>query len=225
VCYDRRMPASFRACLALACLVACSGASAVSAENLPSTTYLDRADGYEITIPTAWKLVPRSKAELTAEIASLRRTKSAANAELASTYASILASPAGVTGLTSYRFQAFAWPVDGSTPLLTEVSVGLVGDSKAYGHANLTTVGDQYANALSANAGSKILDPRRVRLPAGNAEFVEGTIPAGSGLATGVELYLIPHGKHVYELAFSVDATFLSQATLFAAIAEHFRFL
>jgi hypothetical protein len=225
VCYDRRMPPSLRGCLALACVAAFAGAAGAGARNLPSTTYVDRADGYEITIPAAWKLVPRSKEEVAAEIARLKKTRSAANAELASTYASILASPAGVTGLTSYRFQAFAWPVDASTPLLTEVSVGLVGNSKAFGHANLTTVGDQYANALSANTGSKILDPRRVRLPAGNAEFVEGTIPAGSGLATGVELYLIPHGTHVYELAFSVDATFLSQATLFTAIADHFRFV
>jgi hypothetical protein len=211
--------------LVLACSAACAGAACAGAENLPSTTYVDRADGYAITIPAAWRLVPRSKEEVTAEIARLRKKRSAANTELASTYASILASPGGVTGLTSYRFQAFAWPVDPSTPLLTEVSVGLVGDSKAFGHANLTTIGDQYANALSATTGSKIVDPKRVRLPAGNAEFVEGTIPAGSGLATGVELYLIPHGTHVYELAFSVDATFLSQATLFTAIADHFRFV
>ena len=37
--------------------------------------------------------------------------------------------------------------------------------------------------------------PKIVKLPAGKAEFIEATVPAGEGLTYGFELYLIPHGK------------------------------
>jgi hypothetical protein len=199
-------------------------ATAAGAANLPSTTYVDKADGFAITIPRAWELVPRSTASLKAAIAALKQTKKSEQIALASTFSSILASAGGRSGLTAYRFQAFAWPVDPTTPLLTEVSVGVVATSKAYGSAQLGTLGAEYANALSANSGSKILVPKTVTLPAGKAEFIEGTIPAGPGLATGIELYLIPHGKRVYELSFSIDSRGLSEATLFTSIAEHFAF-
>jgi hypothetical protein len=65
---------------------------------------------------------------------------------------------------------------------------------------------------------------RSSRLPAGPAELVVATIPAGEGLTNGVELYLIPHGKHLYELSFQIDARFLRQAAILASIAQHFRF-
>jgi hypothetical protein len=209
-----------------ATLGAALGAAGVSAKNLPGLTYRDAAKGYEITIPAAWKLIPRSKAAVQAQIAVLKKGKSASNHELADIYSSIIASPTGLKGLSIYRFQALAWPPDLATPLLTEVSLAIVKTSSAYTKpADLTALGDEYANALSANAGSKIYDPKTVTLPAGKAELVEGTIPAGGGLATGVELYLIPHAKHVYELSFQIDARGLAQATLFSAIAKDFAFV
>jgi len=209
----------------LALLAVALGAAGASAKNLPGLTYRDAAKGYEITIPAAWKLVPRSKAAVQAQIALLKKAKGSANLLLAGIYSSIIASPTGLKGLTTYRFQALAWPPDLSTPLLTEVSLGIVGTSTPEGKANLTALGDEYANALSANAGSKIDEPKTVALPAGNAELVEGTIPAGTGLATGVELYLIPHGKQIYELSFQIDARGLADATLFTAIAKDFAFI
>jgi hypothetical protein len=219
------MHASLRGCLAFALVAVCTAATAAATANIPSTTYVDKTDGFAITVPTTWKLVPRSTAALAAAIAALKKTKKPEQLALASTYSSIGATASGRTGLTAYRFQAFAWPPDITTPLLTEVSLGVVKTSRAYGSADLTPLGDEYANALAANTGSRILVPKTVRLPAGNAEFVEGTIPAGNGgLATGVELYLIPHGKRVYELSFQIDARGLSQAKLFTSIADHFAF-
>ena len=67
--------------------------------------------------------------------------------------------------------------------------------------------------------------PKVITLPAGPAELVVATIPAGEGLTNGVGLYLIPHGKHLYELSFQIDARFLRQAAILTSIAEHFRFL
>jgi hypothetical protein len=208
------------AALALAALAA-RGAGAAT---VPGTTILDKAYGYAITLPKTWQLIPRTPAEVRSLIAALDRQKSAEYHALASTYKAILGSATGMRGLSAYRLQAFAWPPDTATPLLTEVSLGIVTTSKVYGRADLATAGTEYASALAANAGTKILKTKTLALPAGQAELIEAKVPAGGGLATGVELYLIPHGKRLYELFMQIDSRLLPQATLFTSIAEHFRF-
>jgi hypothetical protein len=195
-------------------------AAGAAAKNVPSTTYASKRGGYQITIPTAWKLVPRTKAQVQALIAQLKKQK---QTTLASTYSAIISTAAGRAGLSAWNFQAFAWPVDPGTPILTEVSVGIVKTSRAYGKQDLKAVGATYANALVSNKGAKVTVPKTVTLPAGPAEFIEATIPAGTGLANGVELYLIPHGKRLYELSFQVDSSLLSSATLFTSIAHRFK--
>jgi hypothetical protein len=199
-------------------------AGGAAAKTQPATTYVDQAKGYSITIPRTWELVPRSEVQVKAEIATLK--KKASTVPLADTYESILSSAAGRSGLSTYRFQAFLWPMDGSTPLLTEVSLGIVSpNGKVDPKRDLPTIGATYADALASNPGAKVTVPKLVTLPAGPAELVEATIPAGEGLTNGVELYLIPHGKRLYELSFQIDARFLRQATILASIAQDFRFL
>jgi len=67
--------------------------------------------------------------------------------------------------------------------------------------------------------------PRRGRVGgAGPAELTEGTTPSG-GLSTGLELYILAHGKRAYVLSFTIDAKVLTQGTVFGSIAEHFAFL
>ena len=198
-------------------------AAAAAGKSQPATTYIDQAKGYSITIPRTWQLIPRTETQVRSLIATLHRKKS--TVPLAETYQSILSSSAGRSGLSTYRFQAFLWPLDGSTPLLTEVSLGIVPTHTAYGRSALPTIGATYANALAQNTGSRVAVPKAVTLPAGPAELVVATIPAGEGLTNGVELYLIPHGKQLYELSFQIDARFLRQAAILTSIAEHFRFL
>jgi hypothetical protein len=208
--------------LAAVVLAAASIAGAAAGANQPGVTIVDKSKGYAITIPSTWKLVPRSKAQLTSLIAQLKKKK---QTKLAAMYSSILSSPSGVSGLTAYRLQAFAYPQDPATPILLEVSLGIVPTPKAYGVKDLPAVGATYANELASNKGSKILMPKQITLPAGPAELIEGSIPVGSGFSNGVELYLIPHGKQLYELAFQVDARLLSQATLFTSMAQKFKFV
>jgi len=197
-------------------------AAGASGKNQPSTTYVDKPAGYQISIPTTWKLVPRTVPQVQALVAQLKKKKQTA---LASTYSSIIASAGGRSGLKAYRFQAFDWPLSGATPLLTEVAVGVVKTTRVYGPSSLPAIGAEYASSLAANKGSKIIVPKRVTLPAGPAELIEGTIPAGTGLSNGIELYLVPHGKRLYEISFQIDARFLNVATLFTSIAQHFKFV
>ena len=145
--------------------------------------------------------------------------------ELAKFYSTIIASAAGRSGLTAYRFQAFDWPGSETQPIPVQGSLGVVSGKKTYTAASLPGIGAVFANELSSTKGSKITVPKTVTLPSGKAEFIEGTIPIGSGIENGLELYLIPHGKTVYELAFQIEASQLKTATLFTAIAKEFKIL
>jgi len=50
-------------------------------------------------------------------------------------------------------------------------------------------------------------------------------LPVGGGVTNGAEVYLIPHGKKLYELSFQIEASQLASASLFTSIAQHFRLL
>jgi hypothetical protein len=193
-----------------------------SAANVKGTRWVDKAGGYTITIPKTWQLIPRTTAQVNTLIATLKKQKKTA---LASFYKSILATTAGRTDLKAYRFQAFAWPDSETQPVPIQVSLGLVKTKTPVTTKALPSVAAVFANQLASNKGAKITVPKIVTLPAGKAEFIEGTIPIGGGIDNGLELYLIPHGKTVYELAFQIEASQLKTATLFTSIAQQFRFL
>jgi hypothetical protein len=200
-------------------LLAVSGSSAA---DVKGTRWIDKPGGYSITIPKTWQLIPRTTAQINTLIATLDKKKQTA---LAAFYKTILATTAGKSGLTAYRFQAFAWPDSESQPVPIQVSLGLVKTKTPVTTKGLPGVAAIFANQLASNKGSKVTVPKLVTLPAGKAEFIEGTIPIGGGVQNGLELYLIPHGKTVYELAFQIEASQLKTATLFNSIAQQFRFL
>lgn len=200
-------------------IVAVSGSSAA---NVKGTTWVDKPGGYAITIPKTWQLIPRTTAQIDTLVAALDKKKQTA---LAAFYKTIIATQAGKSGLKAYRFQAFAWPDSETQPVPVQVSLGLVKTKTPVTTKGLPAVADVFANQLASNKGAKITVPKIVTLPAGKAEFIEGTIPIGSGIDNGLELYLIPHGKTVYELAFQIEASQLKTATLFTSIARQFRFL
>jgi hypothetical protein len=211
----------------LAAALAAVAVAATPPKTTKGTTYASQSGGYALTVPATWKLIPRTVPQIKSAIAALKKQKKskAEATALAGTLQSIIDSPAGVNGLKAYVIQAFAWPTDPNTPILTEASLGIVKTSRAYTKKDLPAIGAEYANSISANKGSKVLVPKIVTLPAGPAEFIEATVPAGTGLQNGIELYLIPHGKRLYELSFQVDGTLLAQATLFTSIAQKFKFL
>ena len=193
-----------------------------AAKNVPGTTYVDRAKGYAITIPRTWQLIPRTQADVKALIAKLRKNK---RTSLANFYSTILATEAGRSGIKSYRFQAFDWPGSLNQPVPVEVSLGITTSKKPITAKDLPSIGAVFANAFAANKGSKVTAPKTVSLPVGKAEVVEATIPVGGGVTNGAKLYLIPHGKTLYELSFQIEASQLDGATLFTSIANNFKFV
>ncbi len=208
--------------LAVAIAVAVVAVSGSSAADVKGTRWIDKPGGYSITIPKTWQLIPRTTAQVNTLIATLQKQKKSA---LAAFYKTILATSAGRTDLKAYRFQAFAWPDSETQPVPIQVSLGLVKTKTPVTTKGLPAVAAVFANQLASNKGAKITVPKIVTLPAGKAEFIEGTIPIGGGIDNGLELYLIPHGKTVYELAFQIEASQLKTATLFNSIAQQFRFV
>ncbi len=208
--------------LALAIAVAVVVASSSSAANVKGTKWVDKAGGYTITVPKTWELIPRTTAQVNTSIATLDKKKQTA---LARFYKALIATSAGKDGLKAYRFQAFAWPDSETQPVPVQVSLGLARTKTPVTTKALPSVAAVFANQLASNKGAKITVPKIVTLPAGKAEFIEGTLPIGGGIENGLELYLIPRGKTVYELAFQIEASQLKTATLFTSIARQFSFL
>jgi hypothetical protein len=208
--------------LALTGLAVALLAGTAAAANKPTQTrWIDKPMGYSITLPAKWYVIPRSTTLIKQEIAYLKKQK---QASLASAYSAILKSTVSLSELKIYRFQAFLWPPLNSL-VPTEVSLQIVQGKKVYKASDLPAIGAYYANALSSGKGSKITVPKTIKLPAGSAEFITGTVPNGGGVSTGLELYILAHGKRAYVISCKIDANVLSQATVFRSIAENFAFL
>lgn len=222
-CYTRRVRFASRILRVsvVACLLGVGAApcGASLEANQPSTTYLDKPAGFSITIPKTWELIPRSVASVESLIKQLDAKK---QTELAKVYTAIIDSTAGRAELQTFVFQAFLYPP--ISPIQTQVNLGIVRTTTVYSSRDLMSVGETFAKEFSSTKGAKISKPKVVKLPAGPAAFIEGTEPAGGGLRSGIELYIIPHGKLLYELAFQTDARALSSATVFTAVADLFRF-
>lgn len=206
-------------------LAACVGglvlAAAASAATTPTETkWIDKKDGFSIILPPKWYPVPRTTTAVQQTIAQLKKQKKTALANEYSFYLSAF----GKTQLRDYVFQAFLDIAPSTDPIYPQVAVQK-DTRRIYKPADLSTAGRAYASALAQHKGAKITVPKKIALPAGPAEFITGTVPAGPGLADGFELYLLVHGGKLYALKFDIDAVALKQAKVFRSIATHFRFL
>jgi hypothetical protein len=213
----RKLAVPFAAALLLA-------AGAASAATTPTATkWNDRADGFSIILPAKWYAVPRTVSAVQQTIALAKKQKLTA---LASEYGFYLTA-LGQSELKAYVFQAFLDVSPSNDPIYPQVSVQVTpkGKSRPYKQSNLAAAGRVFASSLAQNKGAKITVPTQISLPEGPAQLIKGTIPQGSGLSDGFELYLLIHKGKLYALKFDIDAAVLSQATVFRSIAEHFAFI
>jgi hypothetical protein len=207
-------------------LAACVGslaiAAAASAATAPTETkWIDKNDGFSIILPPKWYPVPRTTTALQQTITQLKKQKKTALANEYSFYLTAF----GKTQLKDYVFQAFLDIAPSTDPIYPQVAVQVTKGSRAYKTADLGAAGRAYASSLAQHKGAKITVPKRISLPSGPAQFLTGTVPAGTGLADGFELYLLVHSGKLYALKFDIDAVALKQAKVFRSIATHFRFL
>ena len=201
-----------------AAVVALALAGTASAAKPTELKLIDKKDGFSILLPPRWYPVPRTPAAVKQTIALLKKQKKTAVANEYSFYLTAF----GKTQLKDYVLQAFLDISPSTDPIYPQVAVQVSKGAKPYTAADLAAAGRTYASSIAQNKGAKVSAPKRIKLPAGPAEFVTGSVPAGTGLADGFELYLLIHGGKLYALKFDIDAVALSQAKVFRSIAEHF---
>jgi hypothetical protein len=215
-----------RAALASLVLVALTGsllaAGAVSAKDQPSTIYVDRSAGYRITVPRTWQVVPPSVAAVKQTSARLKKQK---KTELASVYDQMVSTAAARNELSSFRFRAFKWPALPS-PVPTDVTLTIQQIPQRFKAADLPEIGASFARNL-ASPGAKIADSQMVKLPAGRAALITGTVPLPKpyqSVKTGFTLVLLLKPGRLYMLSFRIDSRAAADAKVFTSIANLFRF-
>jgi hypothetical protein len=196
-------------------------AGAVSAATTPAATkWIDKADGFSVILPAKWYPVPRTVTAVNNTIAALKKQK---QTSLATAYGFYLTAN-GKTELKAYKFQAFYFNGPTMDPVPLSVSVQI--DKRiAYTAKDLPAAVRAYGTSFASIKGAKIAAPKLIKLPAGQAEYLTGTVPSGAGVSTGLELYILIHAKKLYVLSFKINADLLSQAKIFRSIAENFRFV
>jgi hypothetical protein len=215
-----------RAAVVLLFVVALTGslllAGPGAAKNQPSTIYVDRSGGYRLTIPRTWQVVPPSVVAVKQMIARLKKQK---KTELAAVYSDMISSADGRKELTTFRFRAFRWPQLPS-PVPTDVTLTIKPVAKKYKAADLPAIGATFAKSL-ASPGATISKPELLKLPAGSAELITGTVPlqAVQGVKTGFTLVLMLRPGRLYMLSFRIDSRAAADAKVFASIAQLFRFV
>ncbi len=198
-------------------------ADPAAAKNLPSTIYVDKSSGYRITIPSKWQVIPPSLAAVKTKIAQLKKQK---KTDLASVYSSYIGTASAREDLRNFRFRAFMWPALPS-PVPTDVSLRIQPVAKTYKVADLPAIGASFAKNM-ASPGAKISKPQLLKLPAGNAILITGTVPlpkAFQGAKTGFTLILMLRPGRLYMLSFRIDSRAAADAKIFTSIASLFRFV
>ena len=198
-------------------------AGAATPKTLPSTIYVDKSAGYRITVPRVWQVVPPSVPAVKQAITKLKQQK---KTQLAAVYSAMIGTAAARKELESFRFRAFKWPALPS-PVPTDVTVTIQNVSRNYKAADLPEIGQVFANNLR-QPGAKVNAPQMLKLPAGPAALITGTVPLGQpygGVSTGFTLVLLLKPGKLYMLSFRIDSRAAAEAKVFASIANLFRFV
>jgi hypothetical protein len=204
-------------------LAAAVAAGATAAKPAPSNIWIVKSQGFAITLPKTWQAIPPTVADVKTLIARYKKSKS--TADLATYYGKIIGTKAGLTDMKAYKFQAFDWPISEESPVPVDVRVGVVKVSKPVTAAALPDAAAVFERSFMSNKGARGTKPKVVTLPSGKAATFEVMFPIGGGFSQGIQMYLIPHGKRVYELLFGVEGQSLAGAKVFTQIAQLFRFI
>jgi hypothetical protein len=197
-------------------------AGAAPAKDQPSTIYVDQAGGYRITVPKTWQIVPPNVTLVKQLVAKLKKQK---KTDLATFYSDMISTAAGRQELSTFRFRAFRWPLLPS-PVPTDVTLTIQPIARKYTQADLPQIGASFARNLRA-PGAKVNAPQMLKLPAGRAALITGTVPLPKqygGIATGFTLVLLLRPGKLYLLSYRIDSREAANAKLFASMTNLFRF-
>jgi hypothetical protein len=177
--------------------------------------------GFSVEVPPTWQTVPRSVSGVQALI---RRLRSQGRVSVARQYQTLLDDPYARNNLRQ-SFQAFAWPALPSS-VRTDVVIGahgLTGAQAALGDGLL----DGFAAGLARQIGSRDVRVRKLRLPAGAAREITGTVTLDrsyGGAKSAVTVYAILHRRKLLIVNGRTDAKYKGRyGPLFDHIARSIR--
>ena len=161
--------------------------------------------GFSVEVPATWQTVPRSVSSVQALI---RRLRSQGRVSVARQYQALIDDPYARDNLRQ-SFQAFAWPALPSS-VRTDVVIGthsLTRAQAALGDGLL----DGFAAGLARQIGSRDVRVRKLRLPAGAAREITGTVTLDrsyGGAKSAVTVYAILHRRRLLIVNGRTDAKY-----------------
>jgi hypothetical protein len=177
--------------------------------------------GFSVEVPATWQIVPRSVSSVQALI---RRLRSQGRVSVARQYQALIDDPYARDNLRQ-SFQAFAWPALPSS-VRTDVVIGthtLTKAQAALGDGLL----DGFAAGLARQIGSRDVRVRKLRLPAGAAREITGTVTLDrsyGGAKSAVTVYAILHRRRLLIVNCRTDARYNRRyGPMFGHIARSIR--
>jgi hypothetical protein len=192
-------------------------AVAAPAQGAGWRTHRDGADGFRVSVPRSWRVVPPSTTAVKALADAARKRKQAA---LETEYAVVVAERRSEP---RFAFQAFQWPSP-SGSVVPDVTVKVDPVAPATTAKNLPAIAASYVKALAKSKSVHVDAPVSLRLPAGAAVRISGSAPLGkTGGRAAFQVYLLVAPRRLYSLAFRfAPAQRAADARVFAAIAARF---
>ena len=177
--------------------------------------------GFSVEVPATWQTVPRKVSSVQALI---RRLRSQGRVSVARQYQALLDDPYARNNLRQ-SFEAFAWPALPS-PVRTDVVIGadtLTRAQAALGDGLL----DGFAAGLARQIGSRDVRVRKLRLPAGAAREITGTVTLDrsyGGAKSAVTVYAILHQRRLLIVNARTDAKYSGRyGPIFGHVARSIR--
>ena len=176
-------------------------------------TVVDHKEGFAITVPSTWQVVPGPTTALTDLIAALDKKRQTA---LANQFREIAAVRRATRVV--YAFQAFAWPAP-KGPVVPDVTVRTSRLKAGTTQSALARIARQVSKSLAASPNATAAAPVRRILPAGRAYEVTGTTRVTKTARSRYAIYLLIHAGTLYLVSFRGPA-----AATETGIANRFRF-
>ena len=177
--------------------------------------------GFSVEVPATWQTVPRSVGSVQALIGRLRSQRRVA---LARQYQALLDDPYARNNLRQ-SFHAFAWPALPSS-VRTDVVVGAHTLTQAQASLGDDLL-DGFAAGLARRIGSRDARVQKLRLPAGAAREITGTValaPSYGGAKSAVTVYAILHQRRLLIVNARTDAKYSGRyGPIFGHVARSIR--
>jgi len=173
--------------------------------------YRDPINGFRLALPSDWNVVPNSDTQVNLVIQRLEAKHKVA---LAGIYQNIVRT----TDVSHFVFEAFHFTP--SALIQPTFTLSVTRSSRILASPKgLASIASSESKQLIRNEGLDLVEAKVVKLPAGNAAFIEGTEVVASTRSL-LEIYVIGHEARLYDLTFRTSAGTRDEEPIFLKVAH-----